>query len=220
MELRIEEYVDQFERQQSIKGRKTRWRTTCSVPKKILRAFADVLKTRCKTDPRPAKAQPKKFRYDRYPKAPPMFACDREYPQMEEEEQRPPMRQRDHRKRRHLVYAPERLQPEELNNFSAFRHRFYTSRHQLIQSAFAFSSSIRIYDIRLAPIDPSVQNYFMETLRTYPHFPELVYHAIEMSSMKNILRYGLMIPNQRHPIFADAPVIKSRIGRAYREGIY
>ena len=148
-----------------------------------------------------------------------MFTCDREYPQMEEEQQ-PTKERRYRRTQLYLIYPPERLRPEELNNVSAFRHRFYNSRHEQIKSTFDYNPFIRIYDIRPAPIDPSVQNYFMQSLRTYPHFPELVYHGTEMSSMRNIFRYGLMVPNQRHPIFADAPVIKSRTGRAYGEGIY
>ena len=190
----IDEQIDRFERRHSINRRKSSWKTTCPVAKRVLRAFPDVLRTRCKSDPRTAKAEAKKFRYDRYPKAPPMFTCDREYPRVEEE-QLPATSRRDSRKRWHLVYPPKRLSPEELTDFSTFRHRFYNSRHEQIKTPFLFHSQVKIHDLRPAPIDPSVQNYFMQTLRTYPHFPELVYHGTEMASMDNILRYGLMIPS-------------------------
>ena len=130
-------------------------------------------------------------------------------------------RRRYRRTQLYLIYPPRTTSTgriEQLLRLSASILQFSTRTNQI--------------DLRLQPVHQNLRhssrsdrfhlcrNYFMQSLRTYPHFPELVYHGTEMSSMRNIFRYGLMVPNQRHPIFADAPVIKSRTGRAYGEGIY
>jgi hypothetical protein len=114
----------------------------------------------------------------------------------------------------------KKLKAEQLINFSSFRRHFYQLTHHLIKSAFDNSTYIKIHNIRLAPINESVQNYFMKTLINYSHFPELVYHGTEMNSIQSILRYGLLVPCQHYPITPEAPVIISKVGQAFGRGIY
>ncbi|CAF3616406.1 unnamed protein product [Rotaria sp. Silwood1] len=60
--------------------------------------------------------------------------------------------------------------------------------------------NIGISDIRLAPIDQSVQKDFMKTLNeNISYSPDLIYHGTKSDNIKSILRYGFLIPSQAHP---------------------
>ena len=113
------------------------------------------------------------------------------------------------------------LEGKSFENFADFRRDFYLSKHHLIKSSFEDQPGFRIINIRLAPIDESVQDAFIEQLNrvsSYP--PQLVYHGTHLSNFESILRYGLLVPNRRHPKHPEVPVTTVKHGQIYGVGIY
>ena len=113
------------------------------------------------------------------------------------------------------------LKGKSFENFAYFRRDFYLSKHHLIKSSFENQPGLQIINIRLAPIDESVQDAFIEQMNrvsSYP--PQLVYHGTQLSNFESILRYGLLVPNRRHPKNPEVPVTTVKHGQIYGMGIY
>ena len=107
------------------------------------------------------------------------------------------------------------------NKFSYFRYRFYQKHHEKIKASLNSLCGTTIDNIRLAPVNKSIQNQFLEGLHQKGRsVPQLVYHGTNFKNVGSILRYGFLVPNQAHPTNKHAPIIQSLNGRAYGEGIY
>ena len=106
------------------------------------------------------------------------------------------------------------------HNFTAFRHHFYAANHGHIKSSLQ-SNNIEIVNIRLAPINKSVQNQFMARFNQNTSYkPHLVYHGTKLNNIESILEYGFLIPNERHPTNKKAPIITVQNGSSYGSGVY
>ena len=113
------------------------------------------------------------------------------------------------------------LKGKSFESFADFRRDFYRAKHGLIKCSFEGQSGLQLTNIRLAPIDESVQNEFMTQLnQDSSHPPQLVYHGTQLSNIESILRYGLLVPHRRHPTNPAAPVITVVHGQTYGIGIY
>ena len=209
----IEYQIDSFEIDQYSK-----WRRLSKKKVKISSYPFSMKSRRCEhplikiygiNDKRTLLAEQKLSRYSRYSekrreKHSKSFECDQQYP----------MRPDD-------ATPNFLLKGESLENFSHFRRHFYCANHQLIKSSLNSQSNIQILDIRLAPIEKSVQDDFMRILKensSYP--PHLVYHGTQLNNIKSILQYGFLIPSQAHPTNPKAPIITTQNGSAYGSGIY
>ena len=112
------------------------------------------------------------------------------------------------------------LQTAYPDDFSAFRQHFYAANHQHIKSSLT-NNTIEIVNIRLAPIDTSVQNHFMARFNENTSYePHLVYHGTKLNNIESILQYGFLIPNERHPMNRKAPIITVKNGSSYGSGVY
>lgn len=116
-------------------------------------------------------------------------------------------------KKSHLTICP--------HHFSTFRHHFYVANHKRIKSSLQKHTNIEIVNIRLAPIEKSVQDHFMTRLNENTSYnPYLVYHGTKVNNIESILQYGFLIPNERHPTNRKAPIITVQNGSSYGSGIY
>ncbi|CAF2762964.1 unnamed protein product [Rotaria sp. Silwood2] len=113
------------------------------------------------------------------------------------------------------------LEVEHLQSFENFpRHAYYVN-HQRIKCSLQDYPNIDIADIRLASINESVQNDFMERMNNNTsYFSKLVYHGTKLKNIESILRYGFLIPNRAHPTNNEPPIIVSQNGRSFRTEIY
>jgi hypothetical protein len=209
--LDIDYQIDLFEFRQSFKCKKQSKqkikKSACPISVKTLKSQSTLVKMNCKNDKKTLKAERKPFRYDRYPTEPKFFECDEEF-QTKPTDVPPNL-------------SSKKLEDEYLQNFSNFRRHFYRVNHQRIKSSLKDCSNIEIIDIRLAPINESVQNDFMKRLNEEKsYFPELVYHGTKLQNIESILHYGFLIPNRAHPTNSDAPIIASAHGRTYGTEIY
>jgi hypothetical protein len=90
-----------------------------------------------------------------------------------------------------------------------------------MKSCFEHQSDIKIINIRLAPVDKSVQNDFIKRFNeNTSYYPDVVYHGTKLTNIESILHYGFLIPNQPHPTNSKAPIIATQNGSAYGSGIY
>ncbi len=185
-------------------------KSSCPILVKILKSQPTSVKMNCMSYKKKSKAEQKSFRYNRYPSKPKLFECDEEFHTKSTSTQS-----------NVPSTSSKKLQDKHLENFSNFRRHFYHVNHQHIKSSFKENSNIEVTDIRLAPIDESVQDDFMKRLNEdSAYFPQLVYHGTQLNNIESILRYGFLIPNQVHPTNSEAPIIVSRHGRQYGTGIY
>ena len=117
--------------------------------------------------------------------------------------------------------SSNRIQGKSFENLADFRRDFYLAKHQLIKSSLKDQPDLQITNVRLAPIDESVQNKFLEQLnQVSSHPPQLVYHGTQLANFESILRFGLLVPNRCHPNNSDAPLITVKNGQAHGMGIY
>jgi len=238
----IDYQIDLFEFHQYVKSKKTKRKIkkpSCSIPKKTLKSFPTLVKIKCVSDKQTSKAEQKSFRYNHYPQKAKPFECDEQFEEILNETteisvaahnamltyQLKEKKLCQHQRRPYFhrniqSNYPKVLEDEHLTNFSSFRRHFYISKHQSIKSSFENRSDIQITDIRLASVNECVQDQFMKTLNTASYFPRLVYHGTKRSNIESILRYGLLIPNQPHPLNPEAPTIIAQNGRSYGTGIY
>jgi len=113
------------------------------------------------------------------------------------------------------------LETERPRDFADFCRQFYHVNHQQIKSSLKNLSHVGIINIRLAPINKSVQDNFMKLFQEKTsYYPHLVYHGTKLDNIESILRYGFLIPNQPHPTNSEAPIITTQNGNAYGTGIY
>ena len=117
--------------------------------------------------------------------------------------------------------SSNRIQGKSFENLADFRRDFYLAKHHLIKSSLKDQPDLQITNIRLAAIDESVQNKFLEQLnQVSSHPPQLVYHGTQLANFESILRFGLLVPNRCHPKNPDAPLITVKNGQAHGMGIY
>ncbi|UJR16613.1 hypothetical protein I4U23_003513 [Adineta vaga] len=205
----IDEQIDLFEFRyytKSSKNTKLRLakKSSCPLSRKTLKSQSPLLRISCAHDQKKNKAERKQFRYDHYPTEEKTFKfeCDQEF--------QPPSTPKYSRM----------LRTDHLASFANFRRHFYHVSHQWIKTCFEKNSHIELKNIRLAPISESVQNDFMQQLRSRLYLPHLVYHGTALNNIESILRYGFLIPNQPHPTNSGAPIIPSLHGQQYGTGIY
>ena len=208
-DLEIEYQIDLFEIRQYSKLKKPKMKIS-SYPfsMKSRRSAHPLIKIYGMNDRRTPAIEEQLFRYNRYSEKnkeeqSAYFECDQQY-------------------RIQSDTPPDlSLKGETLENFGNFRQQFYHANHQRIKSSFNDQPGMEILNIRLAPIEKSVQDDFMKNLKeNSSYFPHLVYHGTRLDSMKSILDYGFLIPNQTHPTNTKAPVISTQNGSAYGSGIY
>jgi hypothetical protein len=205
----IDYQIDLFEFRQCVKSRKSKQKikkSSCPISTKILKSHLTLVKDTCNNHKQTPKAEQKLFRYDHYPSKPKFFECDEQF--LEEQTSTP-------------SNSRKILEVEHLENFEKFRRHFYHINHESIKSSFKGYPHINITDIRLAEVNESVQNEFMNTLnKNSSFFPKLVYHGTRLDNIESILRYGLLIPNQPHSSNDEAPIIVPKHGRSFGTGIY
>lgn len=212
--LQIEYQIDLFEIRQYAKF-KRQYKGKASISlypfsMRTRRSPHPLIKIYGMNDKRTPKTEQKLSRYIRYPekrkkeKTLEGFECDRQYPIKSEDD------------------LPNfSLTVKSLHDFSDFRRHFYYANHQKMKASLQDQPDIEIIDIRIAPIGKSVQNGFMQKLNeNTKYFPHLVYHGTQLNNIRSILRYGFLIPNQRHPTNRRAPIIATKNGSAYGSGIY
>ncbi|CAF1175519.1 unnamed protein product [Didymodactylos carnosus] len=117
------------------------------------------------------------------------------------------------RERQKLIHSTnsrrETNNQQHLSSFSTFRRHFYTSKCESIKSSLNYNDSVKISDIRLAPVNAFVQVQFMKKLNKHSFGRlVLVYHGTHMNKLESILKYGFLIPGKRHPTNSDAPRIR------------
>ena len=179
-------------------------KSLCQISRKTLKSQPILLKINCKYYKKTPKAEEKIFRYKRSPSKVNRFECDEEY----QPENMP-------------LNSSKKLQSHHLENLENFRRHFYRLNHQYIKSSLKEQSHIQITNIRLAPINESVQKFFMKKLNeNKKYFPNLVYHGTKLENIQSILQYGFLIPNQPHPTNPNAPIIRTVHGKAFGTGIY
>ena len=215
--LEIEYQIDRFEILQYFKAR-TRNKRKTRIPsypmsRKDLKCDHPLIKIYPK-DPKTKTSEMEEqlFRYRRYPSKKAkkdqeiikIFDCDKH------------LGRKSSRTRRKASLRTVRPQ-----NFTTFRQHFYSTNHERIKSSLKSCSDIEIVNIRLAPIDKSVQNNFMKRFNEYSsHNPHLVYHGTKLINIGSILQYGFLIPNERHPTNRKAPLISVQNGSSYGSGVY
>ncbi|CAF3767311.1 unnamed protein product [Rotaria sp. Silwood1] len=224
----IDYQIDLFEHRQCLKSRKSKQKlkkSSCPISLKALKSQRNLVKINCINDKITRKAEQKPFRYDRFPNRSKIFECDEKF--YEESTCLSNSISTDSSKQSicnqsNVSSNPSKaLEAEALKSFSNFRRHFYHINHQKIKSSLQDQSGIDIINIRLAPVNESVQNDFMKRLNeNTSYFPNLVYHGTKLNNIESILRYGFLIPNQAHPSNSEAPIIISVNGRSFGNGIY
>jgi hypothetical protein len=211
----IDYQIDLFEFRYYVKSTKAKQKIkkySCPISVKTCRSHTPLIRVNCTNYKITPKAERKSFRYDHYPRKTKHFECDEQFEVIQVQSTIPVKVKSDY---------PKKLADEHLESFSKFRRHFYRVEHQAIKSSLTNVPNIEIADIRLAPINESVQNDFLQRLHENSScFPQLVYHGTELNNIASILRYGFLIPNQAHPSNSEAPIIVSAHGQAYGKGIY
>ncbi|CAF2602032.1 unnamed protein product [Rotaria sp. Silwood2] len=216
----IDYQIDLFELHQCLKSRKSKQKlkkASCSISLKALKSQPTLVKANCMNDKITRKAERKLFRHDRYTQNSKIFKCDEEFQEKSEHSSKEPTCVQSN--------VPSNcskiLEAGHLQSFSSFRRHFYHVNHQRIKSSLQDQPNIDVTDIRLAPLNKTVQNDFMKRLNeNTSYFPHLVYHGTRLKNIESILRYGFLIPNRSHPFNSEAPIIVSQNGRAFGTGIY
>ncbi|CAF4921630.1 unnamed protein product [Rotaria sp. Silwood1] len=211
--VEIEYQIDLFELRQFSKAKKQNKQKmripSYPISRKTLKSQHPLIKIYGINDKKTLKVEQKIFRYTRYlPKKDKneinFFECDKQF-----------------RTKSDCAQPNLSLQTVRPHDFNTFRRHFYGVNHQQIKSSFKHQSNIEIINIRLAPIDKSVQNDFMKRFNeNISYYPHLVYHGTKLTNIESILHYGFLIPNQPHPTNSKAPIIATQNGSAYGSGIY
>jgi len=203
----IDDQIDLFEFRQCMKSRKTKQKIKkplCSILRKTLKSQPTLVRINCMSDTKTPKAERKSFRYDRYPQKPKPFECDEKFQEISTCSH-PSLPSN----------SSKILKAEHLQSFSNFRRHFYHVNHHLIKTSFKDHPNIQITDIRLAPVNESLHNYFMRRLNNFSHFPGLVYHGTTLEGIESILHYGFFTSDRAHPSNSKAPIIHSPYGHSY-----
>jgi hypothetical protein len=206
----IDYQIDLFEFRQCMKSRKTKQKIKkppCPILRKTLKSQPTLVRINCMSYTKTPKAERKSFRYDRYPQKPKLFECDEKF-----QETSPCTHPNLPSK------FSKTLKAERLQSFSSFRRHFYHVNHQLIKTSFKNHPNIQITDIRLAPVNESLQNYFMTRLNNSSYFPGLVYHGTTLDDIESILHYGFLTPDRVHPLNSKSPIIHPAHGHLFGSG--
>ncbi|CAF1024348.1 unnamed protein product [Rotaria sordida] len=239
----IYDQITLFESRQSMKNRKTKRKirkSLCSIPTRTLKSFPTIVKGRCMNHSQTSKAEKKSFRYDRYPKEPVIFECDRVFNVVEQEptltstsasnsvskkEKKLIKRQVKQQNVNKLkknngsqsmkpINYKEQFDVKQLTDFTSFRSLFYQMTHHLIKTAFDHLQCIKIIDIRLASVDEFDQDQFIKILRTYTYFPQLVYFGTEINDMISGYRYSLLRPFKSYQRDSKESIYCTRVTQA------
>ncbi|CAF4231467.1 unnamed protein product, partial [Rotaria sordida] len=224
----IDYQIDLFEFRRCLKSRKSKpklKKSSCPISLKTLKSQRTLVKVNCMNDKITRKAEQKSFRYDRYSQKSKIFECDEVF--QENSTILSNSISTNSSKQQICIQSnvpsnfSKILEAEHLQNFSNFRRHFYHINHQRIKFSLQDYPNINITNIRLAPVNQSVQNDFMKRLNENTSwFPHLVYHGTRLKNIESILQYGFLIPNRAHPSNSEAPIIVSEHGRAFGTGIY
>ena len=226
--LDIDYQIELFEFHRCFKSRKSKQKlrkSPCPISVKTLKAQPKLLKINCMSDKKTPKAELKPFRYPHYRSNCTIFECDKLYQKnssmLSNSISTRSSKQLINNRQDQPSNSEKILENKHLQNFSSFRQHFYYVNRQKIKTSLTTNPYFAIVDIRLAKVNQSVQNDFMERLnKNTSYFPHLVYHGTKLQNMESILHYGFLIPKQAHPSNHEAPIISSAHGRAYGTGIY
>jgi len=210
----IDYQIDLFEIRQYIKRDKYYKQklnqSSYPISTKKLKSHAILLKMYCKRYKQKPKIEQKSFGYQHFSSISKVFECDEEFLM------KPTNTELTKRSK-----SSKKLASKDLTNFSHFRGHFYRENHESIKSSLNNCSYVKIVNIRLAPINESVQIDFIQRLNQDRNsLPQLVYHGTRLKDIKNILRFGFLVPNRKHPTIKNAPIIRSVNGQVYGQGIY
>lgn len=208
----LEYQIDLFEFRYTCKNAKQSKRklkqSFCSISTKNLKSNPGLLRVKCLPDEKTIKAGEKQFRYTHHPtsKCSQLFECDDKSPS------KPIDTTSNH---------SDSNDDQDREDFASFRQKFYARHRPRIKAALRECPSAKIANIRFAPVDPFVQNQFMNNLHTRSSAsPKLVFHGTKLANINSILRFGFLVPGEAHPKTSEAPVITSVNGQAYGNGIY
>ncbi|CAF1478552.1 unnamed protein product [Adineta steineri] len=210
----IDYQIDLFEMHQSIKRDKywkqKRNQSLYPISTKKLQSHAVLLKICCKRYKQKPKIEQKSFGYQHFSSVSNKFECDEEF-----------LVKTTNTESKKRSKSSKKLTNKDLTTFSNFRAQFYQKHHENIKSSLNNRSDIKIINIRLAPINESIQIEFMKRLnQNNDSLVQLVYHGTHFKNIESILRFGFLIPNQVHPTIKNAPIIRSVTGQAFSLGIY
>ncbi|CAF0733893.1 unnamed protein product [Adineta steineri] len=207
-DVEIEYQIYLFEIRQCSKAKKLRI-PSYRFSRKTSKSQHPLIKINNIDNKRTVEVEQKIFRYTRYPSKQAKniikgFECDKQFQTKSD-----------------CAQPNVSLQTVRPHDFTTFRRHFYRTNHQQIKSSLKHQTNIEIINIRLAPINQSIQNDFMKRFNeNTSYYPHLVYHGTKLTNIKSILRYGFLIPNQPHPTNTKAPIIATQNGSAYGAGIY
>jgi hypothetical protein len=224
----IDYQIDLFEFRYYVKSTKAKQKIkkySCPISVKTCRSHTPLIRVNCTNYKITPKAERKSFRYDRYPQKSKHFEYDEQFQEKPtvisnsittHSSKNPTSTQPDISSN-----TPKILEAEHLESFSNFRRHFYRVHRQRIKSSFKYQPNIVITDIRLAPVNESVQNDFMKILNQHTSsFPKLVYHGTNLKNMENILRYGFLLPNQAHSLNSKECIMVPEHDRICNTRIY
>ncbi|CAF0852489.1 unnamed protein product [Rotaria sordida] len=224
----IDYQIDRFELRQYLKLKKSKEKlkkSSCPISLKALKSQPKLVKVNCMNDKITRQAEQKSFRSDRFLKKSKIFECDEKFHVKSTILSNPLstyLSKQSIDVQSNVSSSSSKIfEVEHFQSFSNFRRHFYRINHRKIKSSLQDHPSIDMTDIRLAPINESVQKDFMKRLNeNTSYFPDLVYHGTKLNNIESILRYGFLIPNQVHPSNSKAPTIVSANGQAFGSGIY
>jgi hypothetical protein len=205
----IDYQIDLFEIRLCSKSRKQNKqkmnKSSYPISKKTLQSQSTSIKINCMTDKKTRKTKQKSFHHNRHSKKSKIFECDKQF------------QKKSIHTRSNISLETE----QHSQDFFNFRRHFYDVNHKKIKSSLEDHSDVKIVNIRVAPINKTVQKDFMKRLNTNnSYFPHLVYHGTKLNNIESILHYGFLIPHQAHPTNSEAPIISTQHGQSYGPGIY